>query len=80
MNKEETRALVEAQHEHCRKINVPMFIPKDGICFRCGRNIFEDATMKNTYTGREYVSRGYKNIVSSELITGCPHCCWSYCD
>ena len=61
---------IEAQRKYCRDNNYPCFIPNDGKCFSCRKQIFS-----------EYNDGGI-NIkrASSELITGCPHCNRSYCD
>ena len=65
----------EAQEKYCNEKGYPHFAPHNGICFRCRKNIY----MQYTHPG------GYKTGISVEkagsiLITGCPHCCWSYCD
>lgn len=65
LNKVYINSCVNAQREYCNKNNVPMFIPEDGVCFRCKRNIFSKITIIGAY---------------STLITGCPFCSYSYCE
>ena len=65
----------EAQKKYCKEKGYPHFAPV-GRCYRCNKNIYE--MQKNVYTGHETgisVERA-----KSELITGCPHCNWSFCD
>ena len=61
-----TLECVQAQEEFCKENRLPMFIPHDGICFRCGQSIF--------------VKGRTKEQAASDLLTGCPHCHISYCD
>ena len=39
----------KAQDSYCTQHEVPMFAPSDGICYHCGRNIYDPIT----YRGRE---------------------------
>lgn len=64
----------EAQKEYCKNKAFPHFAPYDGRCFRCNKNIYEEVDHGNYKTGISVERAG------SELITGCPHCHWSYCD
>ena len=34
---------IEAQKEYCEKTGAPHFAPSDGVCWRCGRHITEQA-------------------------------------
>ena len=53
--------------KYCQNNNLPIFIPHDGRCYRCYRNIFE--------TG------GYTDVKSVKThITHCPFCHKSFCD
>lgn len=52
-----------AQELLCKK--GPCFAPHDGICYRCGLQIYAKITVEEA--GRN-------------LITSCPHCNYSYCD
>lgn len=63
-----TQDYIKAQKEYCNKHNYPLFIPIDGICWRCSSNIF-------------YGERGYTmEDAKSHLITGCRKCGCSFCD
>ena len=55
---------VKAQLEHCKENGYPHFAPYDGICYKCGRDIYKNKTLEQC----------------ESLITGCPHCHWSYCE
>lgn len=44
------------------------FAPSNGICWRCGRNIAEGANGITLEKLGDYI------------ITGCPHCNYSFCD
>ena len=59
---------IAAQMIFCSKHNLPMFAPSNGICWRCGRNIYE---------GERGVS---VERAGAMLITGCPYCHRTYVD
>ena len=54
------------QREYCDRAGAPFFMPEDGACFSCRRQIIP-ALIKKGKNG-------------TQLITGCPLCCRSYCD
>lgn len=54
----------EVQKEFCKQKGYPLFAPED-ICFKCGAKIWDLISEEKA---------------SSELITGCPKCHWSFCD
>lgn len=56
----------EKQAAYCKKKDLPHFAPRNGICWSCQKDIYE-----HERTARE---------AGSNLITGCPWCCRSYCD
>jgi len=60
--KQEIIQKIKAQEEHCKKKQIPLFAPSDGICFSCGRQIYDKLNLKDC----------------EELITGCPYCCYSF--
>lgn len=66
------------QTEFCHSYGLPLFAPKNGICFKCGRNIY----MPYTQGSGEWVfTTGIKLENAGEYhITSCPHCNKSYCD
>lgn len=53
----------EAQKEFCRINGLPNFAGRGG-CHSCGKNVYESMTLKEC---------------SSDLITGCPYCQYSFC-
>ena len=59
VDRKHAAAAAEAQREYCRREGFPLFAPYDGICWRCGRDIYERVGVKGA--GRE-------------LATYCPHC------
>lgn len=65
-----------AQKRYCEEENYPHFAPKNGICCKCNQQIYTEGKnrMGNLSKGISAEKAG------SELITGCPHCNWSYCD
>ncbi|NDK08264.1 hypothetical protein EOM39_03365 [Candidatus Gracilibacteria bacterium] len=65
---------IDNQSELCKLLGYQNFTPNDGVCYRCGFNIFEEIQNGNFKTGIDV------HRASSEHVTGCPHCCRSYCD
>lgn len=49
------------------------FVPPDGICWSCGKQIYAPIKRPNGYISGITVDR------SKNLVTGCPHCNRSYC-
>ena len=75
-----TEKCINAQRQYCRENDLPMFIPSDGKCFRCGKDIFKDAEKIN-FAGEKCLSWGYSlEEAANNLITGCPHCYQTFCD
>lgn len=61
-----------AQAKYCEEHEVPMFAPANGMCNRCGRNIYEPYTVRH---GTETVQLGITvEDAGKRLISGCPHC------
>ncbi len=56
---------IKAQRKYAAEIGAPYFAPTRGICWKCHRQIYERISLEKA---------------STELITGCPWCCRSYCD
>jgi len=54
-----------AQVEYCRVNKLPLFVPANGICWKCNKQIFDAIGDRRA---------------STELITGCPYCSRSFCD
>ena len=49
-----------------REIKAPDFMPHNGICYRCRRDIIPTL-----------IANGNDGTC---LVTGCPLCCYSYCE
>ena len=56
-----------AQKAYCKETGLPFFAPNDGICYRCKKNIFSSDEITLDYA-------------RNKLITGCPYCCYSFCE
>jgi len=54
---------IEAQREFCKRTKTPHFAPGNGVCWRCGRQIYDRISMESA---------------ANHLVTGCPHCHRSY--
>lgn len=63
-----------AQIQFCTQNEMPCFAPYDGLCPHCRHSIYEPVP------GREgRVSEGYTlEYAGHNLITGCPHCNYSF--
>ena len=71
---------IEAQAKLCEEKGYPHFAPINGVCWKCNRQIYQPAKIK-CYSGEEIERPGISvERASRELITGCPHCNWSYCE
>jgi len=65
MAETETREeLLKIQKALCKEKLSPMFMPGNGICWRCHKDITTVLAER----------------MKQEVITGCPFCCRSYCD
>ena len=56
---------IAEQVDFCHRGQHPMFAPSDGVCASCLRQIYAKLSMERA---------------GSELITGCPHCSYSFVD
>ena len=65
-----------AQERYCKEKEYPNFAPNNGIGWKCNQQIYAEGKnrMGNLSKGISVEKAG------SQLITGCPHCNWSYCD
>ena len=72
----DTARAIKAQAEFTGAKGYPHFAPRNGKCYHCRRDIYAPITHDDT----SYVSGITVERAGTELITGCPHCCWSYCD
>jgi len=65
----------KAQEAYCDRNEVPMYAPANGICYRCGRNIYD----RITCLGGGKKSYGISvEVAGRSLITSCPHCNYSF--
>ena len=65
----------------------PDFAPFNGVCWRCGFNIYDRhgyiiENHKKKFVSDEKATNfcGITVEESKRLVTGCPHCNRSYCD
>ena len=63
MKKETRQKLLAAQKAYCEERDSPYFMPRNGICWNC----------------RGDVVAKYGDRLKTEVITGCPICCRTYC-
>lgn len=72
----DTVKAADAQKQYCADHGYPFFAPwRSGMCFHCGRNIYEPVHWPDGHTTGITVEGAGKT-----LITGCPHCHYSFCD
>jgi len=64
----------KAQAEYCQKHNAPHFAPRDGICFRCKKDIYQESGIPGHTTGISLEE------ATTTLVVYCPHCNRSYDD
>jgi hypothetical protein len=64
----------EAQRKYVTGKGYPHFAPLNGSCFNCSTNIYKQEVHGNYKSGYSVEK------ASSTLITGCPHCHYSYCE
>ena len=66
---------VKAQEAYCDEHKCPMYAPRNGICFRCGFNIYLPINgSRNTILGISVAEAGCK------LVTSCPFCNTTFVD
>ncbi len=72
----DTEKAIAAQSDYCEKKKIPNFAPAfDGTCYHCNRNIYKPYTHNDgRVTGITVEEAG------TTLITGCPHCNYSFID
>lgn len=75
-NRFNTDLAIEAQAKYCKANGIPNFAPGlDGKCYRCNRDIYRPIEHENgRITGITVES------ASKGLVTGCPHCNYSFVD
>ena len=65
----------EAQAKYCKENNLPHFAPTRN-CYRCHKDIYQ----KIEYPNKSYITGISVERAGSRLITGCPHCNYSFCE
>ena len=71
-----TKLAIEAQAKYCKDHDAPNFAPAfDGSCFRCHQNIYAKIVHPSGYVTGITVEQAGRT-----LITGCPHCHYSFVD
>ena len=63
-----------AQRKYCEERKGPMFAPSNGICYKCGFNIYVPT---NGPAGPRGIT---VEEASKRLITSCPHCNATFVD
>lgn len=58
---------IRNQEQLCKKRGIPVFMPYNGICWSCGRDIVAPLIKEGLNGGETH-------------MTGCPFCHRSYCD
>jgi hypothetical protein len=75
---------ITAQKALCAEKGWPLFAPADGVCFRCKKQIYDPVEKPGfSRDGEEFkmITVGISvEKASTELVTGCPHCNYSYCE
>ena len=59
---------IRQQRDYCKRHDVPLFAPGDGVCFKCHNQI---------YAGPAAIP---PEIAATTLVTGCPYCLRSFVD
>ena len=67
-----------AQKKYVTDNCLPHFAPLSGNCYACKKSIYDVQEIQ--YGDRKHSTGISVETASSSLITGCPHCCRSYCD
>lgn len=71
-----TDEAVAAQRKYCHEKGIPNFAPGlDGKCYRCNKDIYRQIDQGNGRTTGISVEQA-----ASSLVTGCPHCNYSFVD
>lgn len=80
MSKYDAPKAIEAQKEYSNENGSPQFAPKSGICWKCHKNIYEPYTRVVIIRGEEKEKTTGITVeeASNKVITGCPHCNYSY--
>lgn len=63
--KSDVQKAIIFQQKFCLLSGFPLFAPENGICYHCGKQIYEEITTAKA---------------ASQLITSCPHCRHTFVD
>lgn len=74
------RLSIIVQRNYCEKHQLPHFAPSDGVCFHCHNNIYWPHKVGDADDGTEIYSGIPTSKAANQLITGCPHCFYSFCE
>ena len=66
ITKEQREQFIKNQEKYCKEKDAPFFMPSNGRCYKCNRDIIP-----------KLIEKGEDG---SSLVTGCPLCYHSYCD
>lgn len=76
MDNYNTNAAVKAQAKYCHERDIPNFAPGlDGKCYHCNREIYKQIQHEDGHITGITVEQAGKM-----LVTGCPHCHFSFVD
>jgi hypothetical protein len=53
---------IKAQADYCEKTGSPHFAPKSGICWACGKNIYEPLGRKSGQLASRIGRTGYRRV------------------
>lgn len=70
----DTIKAAKAQEAYCDQHECPIFAPSDGICPRCGKNIYEP----HSFRDHDAVYGFSIEAAGNQLITHCDHCNYSF--
>lgn len=68
-------ASIAAQKEYQKVKGYPDLAPRDGVCFKCHSNIYAPRKRPDGSVSGVSLEKA-----STQLVTGCPHCHFSYCE
>lgn len=78
---------IEAQKMFCEENGHEIYVPEDGVCHNCNRNIFQKFYWKGNDNKKTSVDSQEEADFSTgisveeartQIITGCPHCYTSF--
>lgn len=70
---------IDSQERLCKERDLPLFAPHNGICYRCHEQIYEKKESIG-WQGRKYTTGITTEKAGKSLVTGCPHCNYSFCE